>query len=476
MTPTIAPPRAADYRLGFASLDREVTVDTLPVTGTLPDWLTGTLLRNGPGRFTVGAERYRHWFDGLAMLHRFAIRNGGVSYANRFLRSPGFVAAERAGRIRCSEFATDPRPTLLERLGIRFGATASANANVNIVPFDGAYLALTETPTPVAFDGETLATRGVRSYDDRVGGQTTTAHAHHDPSRSATFNIVTEFGRPCTYKIVRIADGTLTRTVIATIAVDEAAYMHAFSTTQNTVVLAEYPLTVRPLDLLVRRKPFIENYRWNPGRATRFHVIHKDRGELLGTYETEAFFAFHHINAFEEGDAIVLDISAYDDAAVIPSFRMSHVLGESTEGWADASFRRYRLVPGRTAAERENVAGAATELPAVARANMARPYRYAYGVDHRRDGGPAIPARIVKVDVRERAVASWEEPAVFPGEPLFVPRPGGTDEDDGVLLPVALDTDAGVSSLVVLDARDLAVLARARAPHAIPFGFHGIFC
>ena len=34
---------------------------------------------------------------------------------------------------------------------------------------------------------------------------------------------------------------------------------------------------------------------------------------------------------------------------------------------------------------------------------------------------------------------------------------------------------AGNSFLLVLDARDLSELARAEAPHHIPFGFHGQF-
>jgi beta,beta-carotene 9',10'-dioxygenase len=58
---------------------------------------------------------------------------------------------------------------------------------------------------------------------------------------------------------------------------------------------------------------------------------------------------------------------------------------------------------------------------------------------------------------------------------VFVPRPGGVDEDDGVLLSVVLDAAARASFLLVLDARTLKEQARALVPHHIPFGFHGIF-
>ena len=61
----------------------------------------------------------------------------------------------------------------------------------------------------------------------------------------------------------------------------------------------------------------------------------------------------------------------------------------------------------------------------------------------------------------------------YPGEPVYVPRPGADSEDDGVLLSVLLEPERGASSLLVLDAADLGELARARVPHHVPFGFHG---
>jgi beta,beta-carotene 9',10'-dioxygenase len=85
---------AFPYGAGFRSLTAETpTPVALPVTGVLPPWLTGTLLRTGPSKFEVGARTYNHWFDGLAMLHRFALADGGVTYANRFLKSKAFCAA-----------------------------------------------------------------------------------------------------------------------------------------------------------------------------------------------------------------------------------------------------------------------------------------------------------------------------------------------------------------------------------------------
>src|ERR1700750_2105048 len=96
----------------WETLDDEVARDAVAVEGTLPAWLEGTLVRNGPARYEEGE---RHWFDGMAMLHRFSISGGRVGYANRFLRTKAFAAAEE-GRIGYSEFATDPCRSLFRRV------------------------------------------------------------------------------------------------------------------------------------------------------------------------------------------------------------------------------------------------------------------------------------------------------------------------------------------------------------------------
>ena len=69
------------YLRGFQTLDAETSMPTLPVQGRIPRWLTGTLLRIGPARFEWGPDRYRHWFDGSGMIHKFSFAGGSVGYA-----------------------------------------------------------------------------------------------------------------------------------------------------------------------------------------------------------------------------------------------------------------------------------------------------------------------------------------------------------------------------------------------------------
>src|SRR5271154_2730967 len=124
--------------LGFTTLEQEIVADELALTGALPDWLSGSLLRTGPAQFEVGAHRMNHWFDGLAMLHRFTIDDGRVSYGNRFLESRSYRAAREQGRMVYGEFATDPCRSLFKRVQTLFSEKAMNdalpdNANINVM-------------------------------------------------------------------------------------------------------------------------------------------------------------------------------------------------------------------------------------------------------------------------------------------------------------------------------------------------------
>src|SRR4051812_44424781 len=172
---SLMPTAAADTTVakGFETLAEEVVIDDLPVEGAVPPWLEGTLVRNGPARYDEG---FRHWFDGLAMLHRFSISGGRVGYANRFLRTKAYAAANE-GRVGYREFASDPCRSLFRRVASVFDPGFTDNAVVNVVRTGQEYLALTETPMPVRFDPRTLETLGVAEPPE---GESPTAHPHVD--------------------------------------------------------------------------------------------------------------------------------------------------------------------------------------------------------------------------------------------------------------------------------------------------------
>ena len=458
------------YSLGFTTLASETSVKALPIQGTVPPWLGGTLVRTGPARFEVGDRKYNHWFDGLAMLHGFAFAGGRVSYANRYLRSRAFDEAMATGTISRGEFATDPCRTLFQRVKSWFSPKITDNCCVSVAEWAGAVVALTETRLPVRFDPHTLATLGAWEHGRQVPGPVSTAHPHFDLARRLHYSYVLDFGRKSTYRLFCIDQATGSESVLATLSVARPAYMHSFGMSERYLILAEFPLVVDPLRLRFSGKPFICNYRWEPDRGVRLHVVEKATGRIERTSRSEAFFAFHHVNAFEDGNELVVDLVAHPDASAIDQLYLDR-LRSAQPVRATGRLTRLRIGPGESAL-REPLSDVPIELPRLDYQRRAgRRHRYVYGVGNEVTGD--FLDSLVKVDLERGTALRWHEEGCYPGEPVFVEAPGTPDEDSGVILSVVLDTRTAASFLLILDAPTFQERARAEAPHYIPFGFHG---
>src|SRR5690606_8174379 len=116
--------------------------------------------------------------------------------------------AMRTGKISRGEFATDPCHTLFQRVKSWFAPTLTDNGCVNVVRWNDAVVALTETRLPVAFDPKTLATLGVREYDRAIPGPVSTAHPHYDRGRKRYYSHTIDFGRESRYRLFTIDETT----------------------------------------------------------------------------------------------------------------------------------------------------------------------------------------------------------------------------------------------------------------------------
>jgi beta,beta-carotene 9',10'-dioxygenase len=465
---------SSHYGAGFRSLTAETPNPVaLPVTGTLPSWLNGTLLRTGPSKFEVGERTHNHWFDGLAMLHRFAFGAGRVTYANCFLKSKAFCAAAETGKITYAEFATDPCRTLFGRVAAIFDPKLTDNCCVNVADYARQAVAFTETAMPMRFSPETLETLGVFNYRRALKGQVSTAHPHYDAKRACHYNYIADFSLKSLYRLCQIGDDGKQK-VIATLPVERPAYMHSFGMSEDHLVLTEFPLVVSPIELKFLGKPFIQNYRWEPERGLVFHVVEKDSGRLVRTATADATFAFHHVNAFADGDRLAVDVITYPDATIIDQLYLAR-LRASAPITATGTLTRFHVpLTGDAPVTRRILADVPLELPRINyEAHAGKPYRYVWGTGVQTRGD--FLDSIVKIDVETGTTTTWHAAGLYPGEPVFVPSPSAAAEDDGVLLSIVLDIDKDRSFLLVLDAASLNELARAAAPHAIPFHFHGSF-
>ena len=463
------------FNLGLTKTKSEFNSQNLSITGKIPNWLSGTLFRNGPGTFELEHENYRHWFDGLAMLHKFTIADGKVKYSNKFLKCAAFDEAMQTGRVRYSEYATDPTRSRLGKIFAVFDQRITDSAKVNLAKIAGKYLALGETSKQIEFDPKTMDTLGIFNYEKKYKQHITTVHPQFDFKEKTVYQLVTRFGRVSHYRFLRIFEDGRTE-VVGEIPVSQPSYMHSFGLSPNYLILTEFPLVVQPLALLFQIKPFIENFKWKPKRGTVFHIMERKSGKVIARIKTDPFFAFHHINAYEKGDELIVDINGYPDAEVINAFYLDRMRDENSE-IPFGDLRRYKINLKTKRISHEILADECLELSHFdyQRFNMKANYRFVYGVSINKNKRKGFYNQLVKFDLKSGKTKTWFEEHSYPGEPIFVGKPDRSKEDDGVLFSVILDEKAEQSFLLMLDAESMQEIARAEVPQAILFGYHGTF-
>lgn len=145
------------------------------------------------------------------------------------------------------------------------------------------------------------------------------------------------------------------------------------------------------------------------------------------------------------------------------------------------SLVRYRLedVPLQKATKRSKACGLAKKTMAISAGDLPQfnqkfvfePHRFVYSVLDR--GKSSFQDGLAKTDTATGKMLVWETLRHTPGEPIFIPKPGSKDEEDGVIFSVVLDGDSGESYLLCLDACSFAEIGRAEIGMPVGFGFHG---
>ncbi len=139
---------------------------------------------------------------------------------------------------------------------------------------------------------------------------------------------------------------------------------------------------------------------------------------------------------------------------------------------------RYRLNLKTKATERRLIDSRTVDFPYIHPNYIGKQHRWIYiGAAHQPEGNAPLQA-ILKIDPESGEQQIWSAaPKGFVGEPIFVPRPNGTQEDDGWVLTIVYDAASDRSDVVILDGKNLnsEPLAKLHLKHHLPYGLHGSF-
>ncbi|XP_048211009.1 beta,beta-carotene 15,15'-dioxygenase isoform X2 [Perognathus longimembris pacificus] len=407
---------------------------TAQVTGKIPTWLRGTLLRNGPGMHAVGESKYNHWFDGLALLHSFSIRDGEVYYRSKYLRSDTYNANIEANRIVVSEFGTmaypDPCKNIFAKAFSYLSHTIpdfTDNCLINIMKCGKDFYATTETNYIRKINPHTLETLEKVDYRKYVAINLATAHPHYDGAgnvlnmgtsivdKGKTKYVIFKIPASVPEEDQRRGKSPLKHTEvfcsIPSRSLLSPSYYHSFGLTDNHVVFLEQPFK---LDILKMATAYMRGVSWascmtfHKEDKTYIHIIdRRTRRPVPTKFYTDAMVVFHHVNAYEEDGCLLFDVIAYQDSSLYQLFYLANLnqdFEENSRLTSVPTLRRFALPlhVDKNAEVGSNLIRAAStratatkekddcvycqpellyeglELPQINYAHNGKPYRYIY--------------------------------------------------------------------------------------------------
>jgi carotenoid cleavage dioxygenase len=440
----------------FAPVSKEISTDTLKVIGEIPPYLSGMFVRNGPNPQWTPIGQY-HWFDGDGMLHGVRIQNGKATYRNRYVQTKGWKIEQEAGKAVWSGLLEPPQPDNLH------GFYKNA-ANTALIWHAGQFLALWEGGAPHHIQVPNLDTVGEYTYNGQLKSAFT-AHPKVDPVTGEMMFFGYSFAPPYLQYSVVSGLGELLRTV--PIDLPMGVMMHDFAITENYTIFMDLPLTVSP-QRAQRGEPMMMFER---DRVSRFGIIprHGDNSNIRW-FESPACYVFHTLNAYEEGDEVVLigcrmsstNVLTAKDAQADPDGDIPRL-----HQW------RFHLITGEV--REQMLDDVPAEFPRVNENFLGRQTRYGYAGKIAQSSMPLFDG-LIKYD-HDNGKSQTHEfgQGRYGGEAVFVPSPNAKSEDEGWLITFVYDSQEDTSELVIVNAQDVNAepVARVLIPQRVPYGFHG---
>ncbi|MBD2242470.1 carotenoid oxygenase family protein [Nostoc sp. FACHB-888] len=441
----------------FAPIREEITTDKLPVIGELPLDLSGMFVRNGPNPQWTPIGEY-HWFDGDGMLHGVQISNGVATYRNRYVQTRGWKKEREAGKALWSGMLEPPR-TDNPHGGYK------NTANTALVWHAGQMLALNEGGKPHAIKLPELDTIGEYTYNGKLTSAFT-AHPKVDPvTGEMIFFGYSLFVPPYLQYSVVSAQGELLWTVPIDLPI--GVMMHDFAITENYTIFMDLPLTFKP-ERSQRGEPVMMFER---DRSSRFGIVPRHgNNSNIRWFESPSCYVFHTLNAYEEGDEVVLIACRMSSTTVLSL--------DDSQPDPDANIprlHRWRFNLNTGTVREEMLDDVASEFPRVNENLLGRQNRYGYTNKAANNPLPLFEG-IIKYDFSSGKSQTHEfGQGRYGGETVFAPRPGAIAEDDGWLMTFVHDENSNTSELVVVNAQDVTAepLARVIISQRVPYGFHG---
>ena len=452
-----------------APVTKECFSDTMTVIGEVPKDLNGMYFRNGPNAYFQPDWRY-HAYDGDGMVHAVQFDQGKVTYRNRWVQTQGLQEERAAGH---SLWKGLKEPMRQDRPDQPLKNTANTDVKFHA----GRIVAMWyRSGMPYALDPVTLETLGTADYDHAF--EKISAHSRPDEHTGELMFFDYSLTAPYMQYGVIGPDRKL-RTKIE-IPLPGPRLPHDMAVTENYSILHDFPLWPDAQALKAGRY----KVKFHADQPTRFAVVPRHgTADQIQWFEAKPTYMLHVVNAWEEGDEIVMVGTPYR-VHETPDGELDARRLERTINQRQRDFMLYEwrldLKTGKTH-ERVIDDVLNTEFPVINASYQGRKNQFTYNVLFPQGGReePRFPG-LVKYDITTGGYIAYSAgPQYFYNEPGFAPRDNSQSEDDGYLvMPVWNPLDKR-SEIQVFDCKGARLaegpIARILLPQRIPHGFHATF-
>ncbi len=466
-------PSNLPYQSGpWTPLGEEVDAEDLEVLeGQIPTDIDGVYLRNTQNQLHQPKGRF-HPFDGDGMIHMISLKDGKASYRNRWVRTRAFAAEQEAKR---SLWGSLIEPvSISERRGECTHPALKDASSTDVVVHAGTVLSTYyQCGGGYRLDPNTLETIGLEGWVPLDG---ISAHPKVDEKTGDMMFFNYSLNAP--YMHYGLVDRHNKLQHYIPVELPGPRLPHDMAYTENFVILNDCPVFWDP-ELLKKNIYAVRFYRDKP---TRFAIIPR-RGspDQIRWFDAAPTYVLHWINAFEEGDEVVLDGYFQEDPTPKP-IKTAPAGYEHMMGFLDLhSMRsrmhrwRFNMKTGETREER--LSDMTIEFGTMNQQyNGGRPYRYCYSAKSM--PGMFLFNGVVKHDLKTGENWSVDLGAdEFASEAPFAPRVNAKDEDDGYVITFTINEAKNRSECLIIDSKKFAEgpVCRIKLPHKICSGTHSVW-
>ncbi|MEM9620591.1 MAG: carotenoid oxygenase family protein [Pseudomonadota bacterium] len=459
------------YRTGWWQPNvREYDAYDLPVEGELPQDLAGVYLRNTENPLHPAIGRY-HPFDGDGMLHALHLDAGVVEYRNRFVRTPGLAAEMQAGQPLWAGLFESPQKSLRPGCGARTGLKDASSTDV-VVHAGRAASTFYQCGDVFELHPRTLEPLGSAAWaKDITPGWGVSAHTKVDEQTGEM--LFFNYSKQAPYMHYGVVDAQAQLVHYIPVELPGPRLPHDMAFTERYAILHDFPL-FWDADALKHNAHAV---RFHQDLPSRFAVLpRRGQPEDVRWFEADPTFVLHVINAYEEGDDVVMDgfyqenpSPRIDTASRDPRalFRMldTHVIGAKPYRW------RMNMATGKLTEGflHDEVAEFGMINPRYA----GRPYRYTWAMETK--PGWFVFDALTRLDVTTGEKQRYTFPdGVVASESPMAPRIAGGGEDDGYVITYTSDLNRNESHAEIFTAQDISLgpVARIKLPERICAGTH----